>query len=415
MSATAADSLLESAQPAWLEQELRAVVEELAAIERPSASEGERQAAELIAARMRAQGHPTRVEVERAHGGYWWPLGLLNGASALAGLALRRWPRSRLVRLLAAALGAGAAAAIWDDVGGGRLWFRRTALPQRDTFNVVAEAGDRQARETIVVVAHHDAAHSGLVFHPALPRLFAERFPAQHERAQQTLPIMYATWLGPVLVALGSLLGRVGLVRAGSLLAGCAAAAMLDIGASAVVPGANDNLSAVAVLVALGRVLSECPPAGVRVLLLSTGSEESFMEGMQGFMRRHGGALDRDHTTVLCLECVGSPTLTLIEAEGMLRMRPYSDAARRRLAAAATALDVELVRGLRTVAATDALVALRRGYAAATLASIDETKFPANYHWPSDTPENLDWDTMRRAFAVTEGFVRAGEVAGAGG
>ena len=415
MSATAADSLLESAQPAWLEQELRAVVEELAAIERPSASEGERQAAELIAARMRAQGHPTRVEVERAHGGYWWPLGLLNGASALAGLALRRWPRSRLVRLLAAALGAGAAAAIWDDVGGGRLWFRRTALPQRDTFNVVAEAGDRQARETIVVVAHHDAAHSGLVFHPALPRLFAERFPAQHERAQQTLPIMYATWLGPVLVALGSLLGRVGLVRAGSLLAGCAAAAMLDIGASAVVPGANDNLSAVAVLVALGRVLSECPPAGVRVLLLSTGSEESFMEGMQGFMRRHGGALDRDHTTVLCLECVGSPTLTLIEAEGMLRMRPYSDAARRRLAAAATALDVELVRGLRTVAATDALVALRRGYAAATLASIDATKFPANYHWPSDTPENLDWDTMRRAFAVTEGFVRAGEVAGAGG
>jgi Peptidase family M28 len=407
MSATAADTALESGQPAWLEQELRAVVEELAAIARPSASEGERQAAELIAARMRAQGHATRVEIERAHGGYWWPLGLLNGAAALAGLALRRRPRSRLGRLLAAALGAGAAAAIWDDVGGGRLWFRRAALPHRDTFNVVAEAGDRDAQETIVVVAHHDAAHSGLVFHPALPRLFAQQFPAQHERAEQTLPIMYATWLGPVLVALGSLLGRMGLVRAGSLLAGCAAGAMLNIGSSAVVPGANDNLSAVAVLVALGRTLSERPPADVRVLLLSTGSEESFMEGMQRFMRRHGDELDRDRTTVLCLECVGSPTLALIEGEGMLRMRPYSDTARRRVADAAAACDVELVRGLRTVAATDALVALRRGYAAATLASIDETKFPANYHWPSDTPENLDWETMRRAFAVTEGFVRA--------
>ena len=44
----------------------------------------------------------------------------------------------------------------------------------------------REALETIVVVAHHDAAHSGLVFHPALPRLFAERFPAQHERSSQT-------------------------------------------------------------------------------------------------------------------------------------------------------------------------------------------------------------------------------------
>ncbi|MCW3020562.1 MAG: hypothetical protein JWN10_2870 [Solirubrobacterales bacterium] len=411
MSTTTGETTLQSAQsaqPPWLADELRAVVDHLAAIERPSASDGERRAAEWIAARMREHGHPTRIEVERAHGGYWWPLGLLNGAASLAGLAVRRYRRSRSARLLAAALGAGAAAAIWDDVGGGRLWFRRAALPHRDTFNVVAEAGDPDGEETIVVVAHHDAAHSGLVFHPALPRLFAKRFPAQHERAQQTVPIMYATWLGPVMVALGSLLGRIGLVRAGSLLAGCAAGAMLDIGASEVVPGANDNLSAVAVLVALGRALSERPSPGVRVLLLSTGSEESFMEGMQGFVRRHRAALDPDRTTVLCLECVGSPTLTLVEAEGMLRMRPYSEAVRRRLANAAAALDVELVRGLRTVAASDALVALRRGYAVAMLASIDETKFPANYHWPSDTPENLDWDTIRRAFAVTERFVRSG-------
>jgi len=404
-AATGSDSR-PTAHP-WLERELSTVVYALAAFERPSASDGERRAAEWIAARMREHGHSATVEVERAHGGYWWPLGLLNGGAALAGLAaLRR--RSRWARLLAAGTGAGAAAAIWDEVGGGRLWFRRAALPHRDTFNVVAEAGDPDGAETVIVVAHHDAAHSGLVFHPALPRLFAERFPAQHERAQQSLPIMYATWLGPVMVALGSILRRAGLLRGGSLLAACAAVAMADIGRSRVVPGANDNLSAVAVLVALARSLAERPPPGVRVLLLSTGSEESFMEGMQGFMRRHRATLDPARTTVLCLECVGSPTLTLVEAEGMLRMRPYSDAARERLARAAEAAGVELVRGLRTVAATDALIALRRGYAAATLASIDATKFPANYHWPTDTPENLDWSTIERAFAVADRFVRAG-------
>jgi hypothetical protein len=134
------------------------------------------------------------------------------------------------------------------------------------------------------------------------------------------------------------------------------------------------------------------------------------MEGMQGFMRRHRATLDPARTTVLCLECVGGPTLALVEAEGMLRMRPYSSVARRRLAEAADAAGVELVRGLRTIAATDALVALRRGYAAATLASIDATKFPANYHWPSDTPENLDWGTMERAFAVADRFLRVSAV-----
>ncbi len=90
----------------------------------------------------------------------------------------------------------------------------------------------------------------------------------------------------------------------------------------------------------------------------------------------------------------------------MLRMRHYGDAARERLARATSAAGVELVRGLRTVAATDALIATRNGYAAATLASIDATKFPANYHWPSDTPENLDWATVERAFAVTDRFLR---------
>jgi acetylornithine deacetylase/succinyl-diaminopimelate desuccinylase-like protein len=396
-----------SSPHAWLEQELRVVVNELASFTRPSASAGERRAAEWLAQRMRAHGHPVSVEVERAHGGYWWPLGLLNAGAALAATAARR-SRSRWARALAAGVGAGAAAAIWDEVGGGRLWFRRAALPHRDTFNVVAEAGDPQGAETLVVVAHHDAAHSGLVFHPALPRLFAECFPEQHERSEQSLPIMYATWLGPVLVALGAILHRRGLLRAGSLLAGAATVAMADIGRSEVVPGANDNLSAVAVLVALARGLAERPMQGVRVLLLSTGSEESFMEGMQGFMRRHRAALDPARTTVLCLECVGSPTLTLVEAEGMLRIRYYSDTARERLAAAAEAAGVELVRGLRTVAATDALVALRRGYDAVTLASIDANKFPSSYHWPSDTPENLDWSTIQRAFAVADRFVREG-------
>ncbi len=391
----------------WLADELRIVVDELASYERASASAGERRAAEWIAARMTAHGHSASIEVERAHGGYWWPLGLLNGAAALAGRHAR-CSRSRRSHALAAGLGLGAAAAIWDEVGGGQLWFRRAALPHRDTFNVLAEAGDAAGAETVLVVAHHDAAHSGLVFHPALPRLFAERFPAQHERLSQSLPIMYATWLGPVLVAVGSILGRAGLLRSGSLLAGAAAGAMFDIGRSRVVPGANDNLSAVAVLLALSRSLAERPTPGVRVLLLSTGSEESFMEGMQGFVRRHRTDLDPDHTTVLCLECLGSPTLTLLEAEGMLRMRYYSDAARQRLANAAESAGVELVRGLRTVAATDALVAMRRGYAAVTLASIDASKFPANYHWPSDTPENLDWDTMQRAYAVAERFIGAG-------
>src|SRR4051812_44085504 len=76
-------------------QELRRLVDFLSAIERPSASDGERQAAEWIADRFRDTGLDPRVERERAHGGFWWPIGLLN---AIALIAARL--KSRLLALV---------------------------------------------------------------------------------------------------------------------------------------------------------------------------------------------------------------------------------------------------------------------------------------------------------------------------
>jgi hypothetical protein len=374
------------------------VIRELASFERPSASEGERRAASWLADELRSAGcRDVRVEEERAHGGYWWPLGLLNAGSALA---------ARLGRIPAAIAGAFASSAVYDDVSGGKLWFRR-ALPQRSTWNVLAELGAPAAERTVVFVAHHDAAHSGLVFHPALPRAGMRLFPELHARANQSVPIIFGTFLGPAFLALWGLVGGRWLKRCGLFFALGAGAAMANIGASRVVPGANDNLSAVAVLVALAHELSGNPPGAVRVILLSTGSEEAFMEGMQAFGRRHFGELDRRTTEFVCLECVGSPQLCVVEAEGMLRMRHYPESSREALARAGEAAGVELVRGLRTIAATDALIALRAGYRSCLLGGVDETKFPSGYHWPSDVPDNLDWSSVEGAVEVCLRYLEA--------
>jgi hypothetical protein len=380
---------------------LERVVRELASYERPSASDGERRAAEWLAGELRAAGcREVRVEEERAHGGYWWPLGLLNAGSALAALAGGR--------LASALTGGAAAAAVHDDVSGGRLWFRRRTLPHRPTWNVVAEAGDPDADRTVVVIAHHDAAHSGLVFHPALPRIAMKLLPGLHARAGRSVPIIFGVFLGPLLLALWGLLGGRLLKRTGLVFSVGATMVLADIGARDVVPGANDNLSAVAALVALAHALHEHPPEGVRVILLSTGAEEGFMEGMQAFGRRHFPTLAPETTEFLCLECLGSHELCVIEGEGMLVMRDYPASSREALARAGEAAGVELRRGLRTVAATDGLIALRAGYRTCLLGSVDDTKFPANYHWPSDVPDNLDWDSVEGAVGIAEAYVRGG-------
>ena len=178
-------------------------------------------------------------------------------------------------------------------------------------------------------IAHHDAAHSGLVFHPA-PRLAMRRLPNLHAKANQSLPIIYGVFLGPLLLALWGLARAVcALGRARGFAVG-AAAAMADIGARAVVPGANDNLSSVATVVALAHSLRERPVRGLRVILLSTGSEESFMEGMQAFAAVTSRGCRGETTEFVCLECVGSPQLCVVEGEGMLRMRHYPEPLARR-------------------------------------------------------------------------------------
>lgn len=366
------------------------VVRDLAAIDRPSASAGEGDAAERLRARLEGLGARARIESERAAGGFWWPLGLANALGLTATFLPRR---ARVV------LGAFAAAAVWDDVSGGRQWFRRP-LQRRTTYNVVAEAGDPAAERVAILVAHHDAAHTGRLFDPAVPRWAARRFKERVERADRTLPILWLVFAGPVAAALG-------LRRLARFLTAGVGAVMTDIGRSAVVPGANDNLAAVGVLAAVAAELRERPLAGVRVILLSTGSEESSMEGMQGFVRRHRDGLLAGDAHVLCLECVGSPLPVLLEGEGMLRMRDYPATERDRLARAAGDAGVHLHRGLRTVAATDGLVTLVRGIPTACLAGVDpETWFPANYHWPTDTPDNLDWDRIEDCAAVCDAWLR---------
>jgi len=376
----------------------RTLIGQLAAFDRPSASEGEHRAAGLIAAQLESEGCRAQIERERAHGTYWWPLGLLTLASGLS--ALRG---SRLLRLL---IGAFTATALADDISGGSQWFRRAVLPQRDTWNVVAEAGDANASETIVFVAHHDAANWSLLFSPRIPEFFGKRFPKQLERSHTTPPIMFPVFAGPVLTLLSGLTGSKLLRRAAAFISLGSALTFAEIGSRSVVPGANDNLSGVAVLAGLARLLSQRPVNGLRVLLVSTGSEESFMEGMRGFANSHFASLPLETTKFVCIDSVGSPTLMQLEGEGMLRMADYDEAFKQQLSEAAAEIDVELIRGLRFRNATDALISLQAGYPTLMLGSISQYKAPSNYHWPTDTAANVDYESVVDATLLCERLMR---------
>jgi hypothetical protein len=382
-----------------LPDRLRELLEGLERIERPSASPGEREAAEWIVEQLADAGAKARIETEAAHGTYWWPLGIGTAAGALGGVAAltgRRWT--------AAALGALGAAAIATDFPPQDRPLRRV-LPRNECSNVVCEIGDPDAERTVVLVSHHDAAHSGLVFHPGIPDLVSK---TGIFRKLDTSPMLMAPVIGgPLLAALAGVTGSRRMALAATAVSAASTASMADIGLRKVVPGANDNGTAVVSLIELTRRFIADPPPGLRIIVLSVGAEESFSEGIRAFGKRHFGDLPQDSTFFINLDTVGSPYLTVLRGEGFLKMYEYPARALELADRTAEQIGIDLFPNLRIHNGTDGLEPLAAGYPVVSICSCTEHKQPANYHWPNDTAENVNFATVGQAIDLAEAMTRS--------
>jgi hypothetical protein len=391
-------------------EQLQELVEHLASLERGACSGGEREAAEWIADSLGMLGCEVAVEEELAFPSYAPALGALGVAAAACGVAALK----TRARFTPAALAALAATLVADDASNGRRWWRRAVMRQKPTWNVVARIGDAGAPQTLVVLAHHDAHPASFIFDQRLERWIAGRQasaaagkpPAGGSSTDSGgggggFPFWWPILAAPSLIALGSLAKRPAIVKAGLAGQALGIAAALDLSRARIVPGANDNLSAVAGLAGLASELAKDPPPGVRVLLVSCGAEETLQGGIYGFVDRHRGELDRSRTSFLNFELLGARRHVLLEGEGPVRIEDYEGPAFRDLVArAAEKAGVRLRRGARLHVSTDSVVPSRAGYPTATLLTVDRLGMIPNYHLMSDTPENLDYSGIEGAVAI---------------
>ena len=337
---------------------LAADLEALAAVERGSASPGEQRSAEWVAGRLRQEGatdvglEPFEYQQTFAHA-----QGIHFAVGALAALGRRR--------LLAAAT----LASFELEYSGRRQWLRRV-LPRGTGFNVVGRLPAIGTKErTLVLVAHHDAARTGLMWDPRLARLGDQAAAKSGKRASLAL-------LPEAAFAAAAL----GLRKLPAAVLGFALALSLDQARSPVVPGANDNASGVAGVLELVSRLASRRPAGLEVIALFPGCEESGMGGMEAWLGSE--VLDPERTLVLGLDTIGSGEPVVLEAEGGLWPVRYQeeDVARAERAG---------LRRWRLGAWTDPVLAAIRGVPALSNLSVRDGGFP-NYHHPSDLPANVD-------------------------
>jgi hypothetical protein len=90
----------------------------------------------------------------------------------------------------------------------------------------------------------------------------------------------------------------------------------------------------------------------------------------------------------------------------MLNLREYPADALDLLDSTAEQLGIELVPNLRLRNATDGIFPLAAGYPCVSVASCNRWKNPSNYHWKTDTPENVDYRTLADGIRLAEAVIR---------
>jgi hypothetical protein len=354
-------------------------IRRLAAVERPSASAGERRAAEWIVEQLAEGDARPRIEIERAHGTHL-PFALPSALGLAAGFA-----RSRLAAALMAGLGT---AAIVDELGGHRRLLRR-AWARRRTYNVVAELGDPLAARTVVFASHHDAARPWPAAFGALVSARPSRLPLGRRP-----PLARSLAYAPLMVLVGVGANARPLRRAGVALCGFIVVLFGDIARRPPVPGANDNGSGVAAVLGLARDLAGGCPEGLRVLLVSTGAEETMLEGMDAFLRRHRHELDPGRTLVVCLDMVGWDRLIVREGEGVVRRHPSRPQDLELALRAARAAGVDVAVAPTGPAPTDGLAARWAALPTILVSSVAADGGYPHYHRPTDVPDNVNVETV---------------------
>jgi len=387
--------------------QLASDIRALAALERPSASPGEHAAARWLQGRLSAMGLSAQIERFQFNPDYWSVWGahaFLSAAAAALVLSRRR------VRRAALAISVLTAVSFWGELTA-RLFLLRRLMPARASYNVLARLSDDGESPVLIVSAHHDAPRSGVIFHPRVPQLLPSRLRSLAEPASA----LRAPFAGMLAVALGAaahscnlqrrfarwLLMLGGLINAGVLVL------MRNVARAPLSPGANDDASGVAVLLALAQRYSREPPANLNVWFLSTGSEEGMLGGMQAFLSQHRRELERRRVCVLNLEVLGSGRPVYIEGEGYLGWRPYQGellSLARELSRRPPFEQVE--PWTRPPFVTDALAAARRGIPALTIASVDRDSRVSHYHWRTDLPEHIDLASVEGAYDLCRELVR---------
>lgn len=161
--------------------------------------------------------------------------------------------------------------------------------------------------------------------------------------------------------------------------------------------GANDNLSAVAVVLGLAEIVSQNRPKNVEALFVSFGSEEPGLKGSRRFVEMHPSVAKNAY--LINLEMLGAGELFIDVKENSIGVKHSKELAEIVMnAGERVGLKVDTVA--LPYGDTDAASFSRKGFHAITIIALSPRLELMKWHLPDDVPENISEENLQKALKL---------------
>ncbi|MHA2048322.1 MAG: M28 family metallopeptidase [Promethearchaeota archaeon] len=186
------------------------------------------------------------------------------------------------------------------------------------------------------------------------------------------------------------------------------------------VPGAVDNLSAVAIILALGRYLKkhkEIIPEGYEIRLISFGCEEAFLRGAFRYVETHIDELQEFDAECINMDAIQSKkSITFSDKEPTTRTIHSKEVVDKLVQAAKTVKVKSSIAGLgggsfieklvgQLSGGTDAAAFSKSKVKASTITGLSLLKMGQFYHQDTDTPEMIEEGALECVLKVCIGYL----------
>ncbi|MFH1176028.1 MAG: M20/M25/M40 family metallo-hydrolase [Acidobacteriota bacterium] len=288
-------------------------------------------------------------------------------------------------------------------------------LPMAPSRNVCARiaAGAGETRRRLIVIGHLDTQRTGFMWRPGIGERFAKiaaflpgalksplLLPTAALATVPVLGLLAALQLAPALVSWGA---------AATLIVAAVASVILgDWARGPFVPGACDNATGAAAVLALAEAWQAAPVPDVELVLLLTGCEESGLLGATVAARALRRQPDGVDTLFLNLDTLGYGAPRYLGKEYSCAATPVRTppALLELCAEAAAELGLEDAGPHTLPVCGDGLPFLVRGIHGVTILTFEPGPHLPNYHQLTDTADRMDFAIGWRAVELGEAVLR---------